>query len=111
MSRSNAQAWWVDVEDVRERIESRRASEKLRAQRREFSGRRTVSITGHPARAATRMHLVADASEARPVSASSRRRPPRSVAERIGGRPDRIAGWAVLLGFALVLVTILTAHG
>ncbi len=40
----------------------------------------------------------------------SRRRPPLRVVDRIGTRPDRIAGWAVLLGFVLVLVTIITTH-
>jgi hypothetical protein len=29
----------------------------------------------------------------------------------MGARPDRIAGLAVLLGFVLVLVAVLSAHG
>jgi len=35
-------------------------------------------------------------------------RPPRTAVERIGARPDRIVGYAVLMGFALVLIAILT---
>jgi hypothetical protein len=32
------------------------------------------------------------------------------MAERVGPRPDRIAGWAVALGFLLVVVAVLSAH-
>lgn len=110
MSRTNAQAWWADVEDVRERIERRQASDRSRAERRDPTARRTVSITGHPAGPAAPLRLVKDSDQAPPTRPPSRRRPPRTAAERIGTRPDRIAGWAVLLGFALVLITILTAH-
>jgi hypothetical protein len=45
-----------------------------------------------------------------PFVSVSRRRPPRTVAERIGGQPDRIVGWAFALGLILILVAILTAH-
>jgi len=54
--------------------------------------RRTVVISGHPDRL--------------PVARTPR--PPRTAVERIGARPDRIVGYAVLLGFALVLIAILT---
>jgi hypothetical protein len=111
MSRSNAQAWWTDVEDLRESIEARRAAEELRSQRAGRSRRRTVSITGHPASPARPLHLVSSEVQEPQRLVSTRRRPPRNVIDRLGTRPDRIAGWAVLLGFALVLVTILTAHG
>jgi hypothetical protein len=53
--------------------------------------RRTVQITGRPV-AAPRLVEV------------ERRRPVRRPVERIGGRPDRIALWAVLLCFFLILV-------
>jgi hypothetical protein len=56
------------------------------------SGRRTVTITGHPDRM--------------PVARTQR--PPRSAVERIGASPDRIVGYAVLLGFVLVLIAVLT---
>ena len=50
-------------------------------------GRRTVVISGQ---------------------ASLARRPPRTVGERLGPRPDRIAGWAVALGVLLIVITILS---
>jgi hypothetical protein len=31
--------------------------------------------------------------------------------ERVGGRPDRIAAWAVALGFLLVVLAVLSSHG
>lgn len=46
-------------------------------------GRRTVVITGRPA---------------------DRRRPPRRPEERVGSRPDRIAGWAFGMGLVLIAV-------
>jgi hypothetical protein len=55
-------------------------------------GRRTVTITGHPDRM--------------PVPRTQR--PPKSAVERIGASPDRIVGYAVLLGFVLVLIAVLT---
>jgi hypothetical protein len=65
-------------------------------------GRRTVVIgrSGRP---------EAPPPEA-PFVSVSRRRPPRTLAERIGGQPDRIVGWAFALGLILILVAILTAH-
>ncbi|HET9738190.1 MAG TPA: hypothetical protein VFP78_08705 [Solirubrobacteraceae bacterium] len=56
-------------------------------------GRRTVKIGGRPGE-----HY-------RP---SERRRPSRTVHERLGPRPDRIAAWACALGFLLILIAILT---
>jgi hypothetical protein len=38
-----------------------------------------------------------------------RRRPRRTPLEWVGPNPDRIASWAVVMGFALVLVALL--HG
>jgi hypothetical protein len=46
-----------------------------------------------------------------PLPDSSRRRPTRRPYERTGFRPDRVAMWAVMLGFLLVLVAIVSAHG
>jgi hypothetical protein len=57
-------------------------------------GRRTVKIGGRPAE----FH-----------SASGRRRPSRTVHERVGPRPDRIAAWACALGLLLILIAIATA--
>jgi hypothetical protein len=110
MAQPDAHAWWADVEDVKERIERRRALEAHNKTRREPGSRRTVSITGHPSRPATPLHLVSDVEDPSPARAPHRRRAPRRVSDRLGTRPDRIAGWAVLLGFTLVLITMLTAH-
>jgi len=40
-----------------------------------------------------------------------RRRPRRTAMEWVGPNPDRIAGWAVVLGFTMVLAALLSAHG
>jgi hypothetical protein len=70
--------------------------------------RRTVEITGRTVAAPLLPRLVE----------VERRRPPRRPVERVGGRPDRIALWAVLLAFFLILVAATssraatpTAHG
>jgi hypothetical protein len=57
-------------------------------------GRRTVKIGGRPA-------------EFHPSPA---RRPSRSMHERLGPRPDRIAAWAFALGILLILIAIATAN-
>jgi hypothetical protein len=65
-------------------------------------GRRTVVIgrTGRPE------SPHADA----PFTSVSRRRPPRTVAERLGGQPERIVSWAFALGLILILIAIATAQ-
>jgi hypothetical protein len=62
-------------------------------------GRRTVEIRGRtvPAPMVPRMVEV------------DRRRPPRRAIDRVGGRPDRVAMWALLMGLLLILVAIGTA--
>jgi hypothetical protein len=60
------------------------------------TGRRTVVIRGHGAEGALMPR---------------RHRPPKTVGERLGPRPDRVAAWAVALGLLLILIAILTAHG
>jgi hypothetical protein len=65
------------------------------------AGRRTVKIQGRGAD----LHRPAWGSPA------TRRRPPRTLHERAGFRPDRIAMWAVFLGLALVVVAALSGHG
>jgi hypothetical protein len=63
--------------------------------------RRTVEITGHPTGGPTLPRLVE----------IDRRRPARRAVERVGPRPDRIALWAVVLGFFLILVAVTsTSH-
>jgi hypothetical protein len=62
-------------------------------------GRRTIEIRGR---------TVPAPMVPRPVE-TDRRRPPRRAIERVGGRPDRIAMWALLMGLLLILVAIGTA--
>jgi hypothetical protein len=59
-------------------------------------GRRTVTISGHGSE--------------RYQSQAARRRPPGRAHERPGFKPDRVAMWAVLLGFALVLIAATSSH-
>ena len=63
------------------------------------NGRRTKVITGRPEGAPRPLSLVP----------AERRRPPRTPAEWIGPRPERIVAWAVILGLLLILVAISTA--
>ncbi len=44
-----------------------------------------------------------------PARRPARRRPPRTVDERLGPRPDRIAAWAFALGMLLILIAVGTA--
>jgi hypothetical protein len=62
--------------------------------------RRTVTITGRGVTAPALPRLVE----------VERRRPARRPAERVGPRPDRIALWAVLLGFFLILVAATSSN-
>jgi hypothetical protein len=63
--------------------------------------RRTVEITGRTVGAPTLPRLVE----------IDRRRPARRPVERVGARPDRLALWAVVLGFFLIFVAVTsTSH-
>jgi hypothetical protein len=64
------------------------------------AGRRTKVITGHPGGAPRPLATV---------RADRRRRPPRTPADWIGARPERIVGWAFALGLLLILIAISTA--
>ena len=65
------------------------------------SRRRTVEITGRTVGAPSLPRLVQ----------IDRRRPARRASERVGARPDRLALWAVLLGFFLIFVAVTsTSH-
>ena len=62
---------------------------------------RTIEITGRTVGAPTLPRLVQ----------IDRRRPARRAAERVGARPDRLALWAVVLGFFLIFVAVTsTSH-
>jgi hypothetical protein len=63
--------------------------------------RRTVEITGRTVGAPSLPRLVE----------VNRRRPARRPVERVGPRPDRLALWAVVLGFFLIFVAVTsTSH-
>jgi hypothetical protein len=62
-------------------------------------GRRTIRINGRPG----------ELSEIAPFTSTARRRPPRTVEERLAGDPTRIIAWAFVLGILLILIAILTA--
>jgi hypothetical protein len=57
-------------------------------------GRRTVVISGRPGE--------------RAIERSPRRRPPKTAAERLGPRPDRIVAWIVAVGALLILIALLS---
>jgi hypothetical protein len=61
------------------------------------AGRRTVKIGGRPA-------------EFYGPPARARHRPPRTMHERLGPRPERIAAWAFALGILLILIAVATAN-
>jgi hypothetical protein len=66
---------------------------------RASNGRRTKVITGRPEGAPRPLSLAR----------AERRRPPRTPAEWIGARPERIVAWAFVLGLLLILIAISTA--
>lgn len=72
------------------------------------NGRKTIEIRGQVDR-------VAGITAPAEVADGARRRPARRRADRIAGRPDRIALWAFLLGIVLILVAAFSdseaAHG
>lgn len=61
------------------------------------NGRRTVTVTGRPGAAFA----------PRTSGGPARTRGPRTVEERIGTRPDQVAGWAFALGVLLILIALL----
>ena len=83
-------------EPIADRIVDGSVSEPIeeRIVRGGVEGRRTVKIGGRPGD----FH-----------STPTRRRPPRTVHERLGPRPDRIAAWAFALGVLLILIAVATA--
>jgi hypothetical protein len=128
---SSSGVWWAEVEDVRARIERRRDVERAARQRRGLpprrpAARRTVTITGRTALQGAEMPLrlaereaTEAVEEAEPGSRAStgrrnaslpNRRRQRTAIEWLGHSPDRIAAWAVALGFLLVVAGILSAH-
>lgn len=117
MPQAGAQAWWADVEHLREAAERRQRLEQpsLRVVADEPQPSRRFARTGEPAARPQRRTVEITG---RTVPAPSvprlveieRRRPPRSTVDRVGPRPDRIAMWAPLLGFMLLIVAIISSH-
>jgi hypothetical protein len=109
---AEARAWWADVEDVRERIERRRARERRALVETPAQPRETVVP---PARRGVREVLPGRrlmlVESAAPPARDARRRPRPRAVQRVGPRPDMIAAWAVVLGFLLVIAAVLSAHG
>jgi hypothetical protein len=106
---AEARAWWADVEDVREKIERRRARE-----RRERAGTPAGAAPSarrgvREIRPGRRLMLVPNAAPVAPAARRRQRPRPRAI-HRIGPHPDRVAAWAVALGVMLVLTAILSSH-
>lgn len=99
---AEAPVWWAEVDDVRERIERRRAGERLRA-------RGVRELRGAP-----RLVPVSSGENTRRAAGAgrapqARQRPRRPIARRVGPRPDRVAALAVWLGLLLVVAALLSA--
>ena len=71
------------------------------------NGRRTIEIRGQ----VDRVVGVTAPAETGVATRSGRRRPARRPAERLAGRPDRVAMWAFLLGILLILIAALSEPG
>ncbi len=63
----------------------------------------------HSNRTARPVVTVFEHAEDTSGSARARRRPPRTLDERVGTRPDRLAAWAFALGLLLILLAVATA--
>lgn len=116
---AEARVWWDEVEEVRRRIERRRASEQRSAPRvrelRPISGVARAAPWPQPARERSpargrpaRERLLGRTRL--PANGRMPRRPRPRMARRVGPRPDRIAAWAVWLGLVLVVVAVLSAR-
>ena len=104
---AEARAWWADVEDVRERIERKRERERQSSLEGSVPRRGVREV--RPGRRLTVIRAGVPSNDAPSLSAA-RRRPRRRLTQSVGPRPDRVAAWAVVLGFALVFAAILSAH-
>jgi hypothetical protein len=71
------------------------------------NGRRTIEIRGQ----VDRIVGITAPAETAVATRSGRRRPTRRPAERLAGRPDRVAMWAFLLGVLLIVIAALSEPG
>lgn len=71
------------------------------------NGRRTIEIRGQ----VDRIVGVTAPAETAVATRSGRRRSTRRPAERLAGRPDRVAMWAFLLGVMLIVIAALSDPG
>jgi hypothetical protein len=90
---------------ARRRPDGARRPLHLAAQPPAATDRRTVEITGRPA--PPPRGPVAAVHGSAPVARTGRRRPSPSPAERLAHRPDRIAAWAAVMGFAMMVIAAL----
>ncbi len=108
---AEAREWWAEVDEVRERIERRRAREGMPVRRGvRVVGSESRSGPSHLMSVDARMSAAAARNARMPSGTGVRRRPRARPAQLVGPRPDRIASWAVALGFLLVLLAILSSH-
>jgi hypothetical protein len=107
MSQAEARAWWEEVEHLREPFEQRRAERTVADP---GSARRSVTIRGNPVPGATLKQLHVVETQQSYVARAERRRPARRPMDVVGARPDRLAAWAVVATFVVVVVAALTAH-
>jgi hypothetical protein len=98
-SESPASAAVREWEESRGSAAERAWEGALEPPERAANGRRTRVITGRPEGAPRPLSLAR----------AERRRPPRTPAEWIGARPERIVAWAFVLGLLLILIAISTA--
>lgn len=133
--------WWAEVQHLREPLERRSSTRRAerRAGGSHAAERRTVKIRGQVVAGAPRRELrdAVDGAPSQPYDVeaaalpalergaeiaratapaprprrSGPRRPAPRVRERIGARPDRIAGWAVLFVLFMALIAATSAHG
>ena len=105
---SPSRAWDASLEEAFARTPSwaEEDDERLlpKGANRIENGRRTIEIRGQVDRIAG----ITAPAETGVATRSGRRRPMRSPAERLAGRPDRVAMWAFLLGILLILIAALS---
>lgn len=98
---ASALEWWEDpdLDEVRRRIERRRAEEGRLALLVAPRGVREISATSRA------LLLSSEARPSRPFRGGSR------TLRNLSSHPDRVAAWAVVLCLVLLFTAIVTSHG